>query len=162
MGRVPAAVILAVSLSVLGGLWLSCGVEPSNDVRSGDECMRPMTAVGFEPTQLALVELESTPLDHSGKLSTATHSTLSRGPGPTHRTEGFRREPAPAFVVLAPFSRRRFCEGTCSRITPENGSHRRSSELLLSGRQQEVGPGAWRPEPAPAARDSTLVERARE
>ena len=28
-----------------------------------------MTPVGFEPTQLALVELESTPLDHSGKLS---------------------------------------------------------------------------------------------
>ena len=28
-----------------------------------------MTAVGFEPTQLALAELESTPLDHSGKLS---------------------------------------------------------------------------------------------
>ena len=28
-----------------------------------------MTAVGFEPTQLALVELESTPLDHSGKQS---------------------------------------------------------------------------------------------
>ena len=28
-----------------------------------------VTAVGFEPTQLALVELESTPLDHSGKLS---------------------------------------------------------------------------------------------
>ena len=28
-----------------------------------------MTAVGSEPTQLALVELESTPLDHSGKLS---------------------------------------------------------------------------------------------
>ena len=28
-----------------------------------------MTAVGFEPAQLALVELESTPLDHSGKLS---------------------------------------------------------------------------------------------
>ena len=28
-----------------------------------------MTAVGFEPTQLALVELGSTPLDHSGKLS---------------------------------------------------------------------------------------------
>ena len=31
--------------------------------------MQIMTAVGFEPTQLALVELESTPLDHSGKLS---------------------------------------------------------------------------------------------
>ena len=28
-----------------------------------------LTAVGFEPTQLALVELESTPLDHSGKVS---------------------------------------------------------------------------------------------
>ena len=30
-----------------------------------------MTPVGFEPTQSALVELESTPLDHSGKVSTA-------------------------------------------------------------------------------------------
>ena len=28
-----------------------------------------MTPVGFEPTQLALGELESTPLDHSGKVS---------------------------------------------------------------------------------------------
>ena len=28
-----------------------------------------VTPVGFEPTQLALVELESTPLDHSGKVS---------------------------------------------------------------------------------------------
>ena len=28
-----------------------------------------MTPVGFELTQLALVELESTPLDHSGKVS---------------------------------------------------------------------------------------------
>ena len=33
--------------------------------------MQIMTAVGFEPTQLALVELESTPLDHSGKVSRA-------------------------------------------------------------------------------------------
>ena len=30
--------------------------------------IQSMTAVGFEPTQIALVELESTPLDHSGKL----------------------------------------------------------------------------------------------
>lgn len=30
-----------------------------------------MTAVGFEPTHLSIVELESTPLDHSGKLSLA-------------------------------------------------------------------------------------------
>ena len=35
-----------------------------------------MTAVGFEPTQLALVELESTPLDHSGKLSLGVGSGL--------------------------------------------------------------------------------------
>ena len=34
-----------------------------------NKCRHDMTAVGFEPTQLALVELESTPLDHSGKLS---------------------------------------------------------------------------------------------
>ena len=32
-----------------------------------------MTPVGFEPTQLALVELESTPLDHSGKVSVRPH-----------------------------------------------------------------------------------------
>ncbi len=35
-----------------------------------------MTAVGFEPTQLALVELESTPLDHSGKLSCVAKKIL--------------------------------------------------------------------------------------
>ena len=28
-----------------------------------------LTGVGFEPTQFSLVELESTSLDHSGKLS---------------------------------------------------------------------------------------------
>ena len=38
-------------------------------VRDNENAKRMMTAVGFEPTQLALVELESTPLDHSGKLS---------------------------------------------------------------------------------------------
>ena len=35
-----------------------------------------MTPVGFEPTQLALVELESTPLDHSGKLSLRSSSII--------------------------------------------------------------------------------------
>ena len=34
---------------------------------------REVTPVGFEPTQLALVELESTPLDHSGKVSVRPH-----------------------------------------------------------------------------------------
>ena len=43
-----------------------------------------MTAVGFEPTQLSLVELESTPLDHSGKLSwrmvqSSYHNSCSEG-----------------------------------------------------------------------------------
>ena len=37
--------------------------------RSRCKHAKTLTAVGFEPTQLALVELESTPLDHSGKLS---------------------------------------------------------------------------------------------
>jgi hypothetical protein len=35
---------------------------------------RKMTAVGFGPTQYALVELESTPLNHSGKLSMAENA----------------------------------------------------------------------------------------
>ena len=42
------------------------------DLKEKFRCTRAkknLTAVGFEPTQLALVELESTPLDHSGKLS---------------------------------------------------------------------------------------------
>ena len=38
----------------------------ANSLRKGK-----VTPVGFEPTQLALVELESTPLDHSGKVSVA-------------------------------------------------------------------------------------------
>ena len=38
----------------------------------------PLTAVGFEPTQIALVELESTPLDHSGKLSLAWRALRQR------------------------------------------------------------------------------------
>ena len=42
-----------------------------------------MTAVGFEPTQLALVELESTPLDHSGKVSLGTESARK----PTHNVQ---------------------------------------------------------------------------
>ena len=33
-----------------------------------------LTPVGFEPTQLALVELESTPLDHLGKVSLPSRS----------------------------------------------------------------------------------------
>ena len=39
---------------------------------------REVTPVGFEPTQLALVELESTPFDHSGKVSMVTESQTDR------------------------------------------------------------------------------------
>ena len=39
---------------------------------------KTMTPVGFEPTQLALVELESTPLDHSGKVSLSMCKGLAR------------------------------------------------------------------------------------
>ena len=43
------------------------------------QCPPPfLTPVGFEPTQLALVGLESTPLDHSGKVSTATNVTTKK------------------------------------------------------------------------------------
>ena len=36
---------------------------------------RQMTGVGFEPTELALVELESAPLVQSGKLSLAENAS---------------------------------------------------------------------------------------
>ena len=54
----------------------SAGLHLRTRVRAHDAIAprRPkelVTPVGFEPTQLALVELESTPLDHSAKLSTA-------------------------------------------------------------------------------------------
>ena len=50
------AVLLSPSLSIF--FSLACLL-----------CFKQLTPVGFEPTQLALVELESTPLDHSGKVS---------------------------------------------------------------------------------------------
>ena len=46
------------------GIYVAQCIEPEQN--SAD---RIMTPVGFEPTQLALVELDSTPLDHSGKVS---------------------------------------------------------------------------------------------
>ena len=43
-------------------------------ILASHEKAQKMTPVGFEPTQLALVELESTPLDHSGKVSWSSKS----------------------------------------------------------------------------------------
>ena len=54
-----------------------------------------MTAVGFEPTQLALVELEFTPLDHSGKLSMV--SARCGSPNVKHCLGGCR----PSLLVCA-------------------------------------------------------------
>jgi hypothetical protein len=41
------------------------------DMRDG----RKMTAAGFEPTQPVLVELEFTPLNHSGEVSMAENAS---------------------------------------------------------------------------------------
>ena len=76
--------VRAAALSLLCGFVTLCAAgsrSPSHPTQSRGEVSGltimtflnilffVMTAVGFEPTQLALVELESTPLDHSGKLS---------------------------------------------------------------------------------------------
>ena len=56
-----------------GRLGAGAGKSPQQllllSCTAGRMAAAEMTPVGFEPTQLALVELESTPLDHSGKLS---------------------------------------------------------------------------------------------
>ena len=57
-------------LTALPGLRASVG-ESTFFVGVGELEWGHMTPVGFEPMQFALVELESTPLDHSGKVSTA-------------------------------------------------------------------------------------------
>ena len=51
----------------LGHTSVTSPTSPARNRRA--QMCAPLTAVGFEPTQIALVELESTPLDHSGKLS---------------------------------------------------------------------------------------------
>lgn len=58
--------------------WVSVGthVPAAATVFVVVEGWSNMTPVGFEPTQFALVELESTPLDHSGKVSTAWEAKI--------------------------------------------------------------------------------------
>ena len=51
-----------------------------------------MTPVGFEPTQLALVELESTPLDNSGKVSMLLIHDVAALSGSLHIPWGHWRE----------------------------------------------------------------------
>ena len=56
------------------GIWgkviAQCSARPGVS-QASSSCV-PLTPVGFEPAQLALVELESIPLDHSGKVSMVT------------------------------------------------------------------------------------------
>ena len=49
--------------------WQRPPVFPDSPQAQPPRYITSVTPVGFEPTQLALVELESTPLDHSGKVS---------------------------------------------------------------------------------------------
>ena len=50
-----------------------------------------LTPLGFEPTQLALVELESTPLDHSGKVSGDLRSGVHVHPHVSRDVQGCAR-----------------------------------------------------------------------
>jgi hypothetical protein len=88
---------------------------------------RSMTAVGFEPKQLALVELESTPFDASGKLSW----DLS----PSHR-QGRRLDAAERQVGR---------EGRCPR--QESNLGRRGYEAV-SPPLDDVGAGGRYPQKA--------------
>ena len=54
-----------LSFPPAGSQPLHRGIASSSEAK----VLAKLTPVGFEPTQLALVELESTPLDHSGKVS---------------------------------------------------------------------------------------------
>ena len=58
-------------LTALPGLRVSAAATLCFFVGVGELEWSHMTPVGCEPTRFALVELESTPLDHSGKVSTA-------------------------------------------------------------------------------------------
>jgi hypothetical protein len=63
LGRRPVLPIASPTSRGLAPVGACClvALSPTADTS--------MTAVGFEPTQLSLMEFESTPLDHSGKLS---------------------------------------------------------------------------------------------
>jgi hypothetical protein len=69
VGSNPTGVALHIA-NVIANTGPKCkGRLQHPNPRQRKETDKTMTPVGFEPTQLALVELESTPLDHSGKVS---------------------------------------------------------------------------------------------
>ena len=69
VGSNPTGVARPIASVVAGAIPECKGHlrDPNRSQRKTTD--KTMTPVGFEPTQLALVELESTPLDHSGKVS---------------------------------------------------------------------------------------------
>ena len=69
VGWNPACVALPTANAIANAIpKCKCHLHGPNR-RQRTTTDKTMTPVGFEPTQLALVELGPTPLDHSGKLS---------------------------------------------------------------------------------------------
>ena len=69
VGSNPTGVALPIANVIAIALPKRKGYLHDHKQRQRKAAHKTMTPVGFEPTQLALVELESTPLDHSGKVS---------------------------------------------------------------------------------------------
>ena len=69
VGSNPTGVALPIANVIANALPKCKGHLQDPNPRQRKAPGKTMTPVGFEPTQLALVELESTPLDHSGKVS---------------------------------------------------------------------------------------------
>ena len=81
-----------------------------------------MTPVGFELTQLALVELESTPLDHSGKVSLRPQLQI-KDYDMDHACQfswSLWRTHTRAFVYGSAFPRRR---GSAAQAYPQDGAN---------------------------------------
>ena len=69
VGLNPTGVALPTASAIANAIpKCKCNLQGPNR-RQRKTTDKTMTPVGFEPTQFALVELESTPLDHSGKMS---------------------------------------------------------------------------------------------
>ena len=69
VGSNPTGVALHIATAVADAIRKRKGNIRDQNRRQRKTTDKTMTPVGFEPMQLALVELESTPLDHSGKVS---------------------------------------------------------------------------------------------
>ncbi len=112
--RRPADVPLDFRMKPSAGLHLRTRVR-AHDAIAPRRPKELVTPVGFEPTQLALVELESTPLDHSGKVSCWMSGAPRTGGAAWRRMANERRkQPAPrtrkATRSLSPIARNLHCD----------------------------------------------------